>query len=184
MNIIKVSDETAVIAKLSELVEISANKAILDHGVFRIGLSGGSLIKYMAQVAKTIHTDWSKWKLFFCDERYVIESDEDSTYGAYKQLFVPHTQLKENQFLIIDMSLELSDCAHAYEQEIYKQFDIQDVSAVFTAKKRILISCFPPTHSLTLRPFQNLICSCWAWDRMVILVRCFHNIDYWPKIRF
>lgn len=176
MDIVKVSDEAAVIAKLSQMVESSASKAITEQGVFRIGLSGGSLVKYMAHVAKTIKTDWSKWKLFFCDERYVNESDADSTFGSYKELFMPHTQLAENQFLTIDMTLELSDCAHAYEQEIYKLFDIQDVCKVIylfliCTEFGLVFLC-----SSTSRPFQNLIYSCWAWDRTATRVRCFHNI--------
>lgn len=128
MDIIKVSDEQAVIEKLTEYIERAARISIAENNVFRIGLSGGSLIKYLAQSATTMQTDWTKWKLFFCDERYVAESDPESTFGQYKKLFVPHTKLQESQFLAIDQSLDLNDCAHAYEQEIYKQFDINDVS--------------------------------------------------------
>lgn len=129
LEIVKVQNEQAVIEKLAKIIEESANTAIAENNVFRIGLSGGSLIKYMTSLAVTLKTDWTKWKLFFCDERYVEESDEDSTYGQYKKHFVPLLpKLELSQFLKIDGSLDLNDCAHAYEQEIYKLFDIQDVS--------------------------------------------------------
>lgn len=128
MHLITVENEDEVIAKLWQYIVRCANSAISERNVFYIGLSGGSLIKYMATGASTAKTDWTKWKLFFCDERYVPEESEDSTYGQYKREFVSKTGLKLNQFSTIDSTLELADCAHAYEQELYKQFDIQDVS--------------------------------------------------------
>lgn len=133
MTIVKVANEAAVIAELGERIASAASAAIAASGVFRIGLSGGSLVKYLAQLAadgdaKLQQTEWSKWQVFFCDERYVPESDADSTYGQYKQAFVPHTGLTEEQFLRLNDSLDLADCAHTYEQEIYRKFGIQDVS--------------------------------------------------------
>lgn len=128
MHIVKVNNEAAVIAALAQHIQSAATAAIAENGVFRIGLSGGSLVKYLAQLADGLDTDWAKWKLFFCDERFVPEDNEDSTYGQYKTLFVPKTQLQLDQFVVIDEKLELSDCAHAYEQAIYREFGIQDVS--------------------------------------------------------
>lgn len=128
MNLITVENEAEVIEKLWQYIEQYANSAILERNVFCIGLSGGSLIKYMSTGASTAKTDWKKWKLFFCDERYVPEESEDSTFGQYKREFLSKTGLQLNQFSTIDSTLELADCAHAYEQELYKQFEIQDVS--------------------------------------------------------
>lgn len=132
-QIVKVNDEPQVIAKLWQLIEQSAEDAIKESGIFRIGLSGGSLIRYMATGALSSTTDWSKWKLFFCDERYVKFDDADSTFGQYRNEFIPKTKLKEDQFVTIDTTLELKDCAQAYEQEIYKNFGIQDVRFMFIA---------------------------------------------------
>lgn len=130
-QIVKVTDEPQVIAKLWQLIEQAAEDAIKESGIFRIGLSGGSLIRYMATGAPSSTTDWSKWKLFFCDERFVKFDDADSTFGQYRNEFIPKTKLKEDQFVTIDTTLELKDCAQAYEQEIYKNFGIQDVSFFF-----------------------------------------------------
>lgn len=133
MVIIKVADELAVITTLGSHIVQASQRAIESTGVFRIGLSGGSLVKYLAQLATDGHlntVDWSKWQVFFCDERYVPESDADSTYGQYAEKFVPHTGLKAEQFLRLDFGVEdLTECAHAYEQEVYKRFGIQDVSS-------------------------------------------------------
>lgn len=127
MEVIVVQNELGVIERLWELIEISANAAFSENSVFRIGLSGGSLIKYLAAGAANAKTDWSKWQLFFCDERYVDENDDDSTFGQYKKLLIPKTTLNESQFVIINRSLSLSECAKDYERQIYDQFKIEKV---------------------------------------------------------
>lgn len=116
-----------VIERLWTLIETSADAAIQDRSVFRIGLSGGSLIKYLADGAENAKTDWSKWQLFFCDERFVDESDDESTFGQYKKLFLPKTTLTEAQFITIDRSLTLNDCAADYEQTILEKFNCKKV---------------------------------------------------------
>lgn len=128
MEVIVVQNEGSVIERLWDLIETSANAAIQENSVFRVGLSGGSLIKYLANGAENAKTDWSKWQLYFCDERFVDESNEDSTFGQYKKLFLPKTQLTESQFVIINRSLSLEDCAKDYEQRIFKKFGIEKVS--------------------------------------------------------
>lgn len=127
MEIIKVENESFV-TNLWSLVEKFANAAIQEKQIFRVGLSGGSLIKCLAEGATNATTDWSKWELYFCDERFVDESNDDSTFGQYKKLFIPETQLTEQQFVIINHSLTLNECAKDYEQQIFKKFGIEKVS--------------------------------------------------------
>lgn len=120
--------EDLVIERLWSYIEKSSADAIAANGAFRIGLSGGSLIKYLANGANKCTTDWSKWQLFFCDERFVDETNEESTFGQYKQLFVPKTDLTTSQFATVDLSLSLDNAASAYEAEIFRKFGLQDVS--------------------------------------------------------
>lgn len=121
--------EDLVIERLWSYIEKSAAEAIATNGAFRIGLSGGSLIKYLAIGADKCTTEWSKWQLFFCDERFVAETNEDSTFGQYKKLFVPKTGLTTSQFVTVDLSLSLDGAAHAHEAEVLSKFGLQDVSA-------------------------------------------------------
>lgn len=127
MEVIVVKNESNVIERLWSFIETSANAAIKDRSVFRIGLSGGSLIKYLANGAENAKTDWSKWQLFFCDERFVDENNDDSTFGQYKKLFIPKTELTEAQFLAINRTLTLKECAADYERRILEQFNCQKV---------------------------------------------------------
>lgn len=142
MEVIVVQNESSVIERLWALIVLSANAAIKENGVFRIGLSGGSLIKYLASGAENATTDWSKWELYFCDERFVDETNDDSTFGQYKKLFIPQTKLNESQFVVINRSVSLDECAVDYEQQIYSKFGIQKVRISFSVIGIIIFKKF------------------------------------------
>lgn len=127
MEVISVLNEKQVIEKLWELIEQISKESIEKNNVFHIGLSGGSLVKYLSTGAESANVDWTKWQLYFCDERYVEENNEDSTFGQYKKDFLSKTKLKSSQFLTIDIKLSLENCAKVYEKNILEKFDIKMV---------------------------------------------------------
>lgn len=127
MEVIVVRNERSVIERLWATIEKLATVSIAERSVFRVGLSGGSLIKYLAAGAEKCQTDWSKWELYFCDERFVDETDDDSTFGQYKKLFISKTSLNESQFVVINRSMSLDDCAKDYERQILEKFAIDKV---------------------------------------------------------
>ena len=70
---------------LANLVTSRAEKAILSHGRFSLGLSGGSLVSMLSKELLALpDLDCSKWLVGFCDERLVPFDDPESTYGLYK----------------------------------------------------------------------------------------------------
>jgi len=148
--------EELVIDRLWSYLEKSAADAIAANGAFRIGLSGGSLIKYLAAGASKCTTDWSKWQLFFCDERFVEENNEDSTFGQFKKLFVPKTGLAITQFVTVDLSLTLDGAAAAYEAEILNKFGLQD-SKTIPKFDLLLLGMGPDGHTCSLFPGHPLL---------------------------
>lgn len=127
MEAIIVKNENILIERLWTQIEQAADEAIAANSVFRVGLSGGSLVKYLANGAKTAKTDWAKWELYMCDERFVDDTNDDSNFGQYKKLFIPQTGLNESQFVVINRSVNLDDCATDYEQQIRTKFAIEKV---------------------------------------------------------
>ena len=87
--IVKIADNNDKVAEeLIKVVKEVADQSADD--VIKIGLSGGSLPKFLAagmksDIGKSI--PWSKVKFFFCDERMVATEDADSTLGLYLSLF-------------------------------------------------------------------------------------------------
>lgn len=80
--------------------------------------------KYLCNVIPKLNTQLDTWKIFFCDERYVGESDGDSTFGFYKNNLIPVSGLKEDQFVIINSQDPLDKVAKDYEKSIRDYFDM------------------------------------------------------------
>ena len=47
----------------------AATAAIQDRGVFRIVLAGGTTPRAVYESLSHLHTDWSRWEVYFGDER-------------------------------------------------------------------------------------------------------------------
>jgi len=157
-EILTETNEEAVISRLWSTIEKLAGEAIERDGVFRIGLSGGSLIKYLAAGAEKCNTDWTKWQLFFCDERYVPEDDEDSTFGQYKKHFLAKTKLTQAQFAVANVQLALKECALDYEQQIYSRFGFPEVDRTKIPQfDLLLLGMGPDGHTCSLFPNHPLL---------------------------
>lgn len=59
------------------------------------------MVSFLSTGLLTINTDFSKWRIFFCDERVVPFDDDDSTFGIYKKQLVGKVNLTEEQFVKI-----------------------------------------------------------------------------------
>lgn len=155
MEIIKLIDEKAVITELCNKIQECATKAIQENDIFLIGLSGGSLIKYLCTGLPNITTDWSKWKLFFCDERFVSVGDADSTFGAYKSGLLSQVPIKESQFVTIKMDCSLSESAQDYEDKIMKIWEGRSNS--IPSFDLLLLGMGPDGHTCSLFPGHPLL---------------------------
>lgn len=110
-------------------------------------------MKYLSTGLPTITTDWSKWKIFFCDERYVPVDSTDSTFGTYKRGLLPFVNgLTEDQFVNIDGSLPLEKGAEEYEQKVIKEF--QGKTPRFDL---LLLGMGPDGHTCSLFPGHKLL---------------------------
>ncbi|XP_067628895.1 probable 6-phosphogluconolactonase isoform X1 [Eurosta solidaginis] len=155
MTVIVLADESEVTAKLASEISICAKRALDESGVFRVGLSGGSVLNFLCNAIPRIDTDLSKWKFFFCDERYVVETDPESTYGVYKSKMVPRTNLKLEQFEPIDINLPLNDCASDYEHKILKEFGAK--AGTIPIFDLLLLGMGPDGHTCSLFPNHALL---------------------------
>lgn len=112
-------NEQELIQKLSNLIEKISTEAIKNKNIFYVGFSGkicitffnfrilkiifkgGSVVKFLCEGLPGIKTDFSKWKIAFCDERVVPVDSPDSTFGVYKKELLQKVPIKEEQFLCI-----------------------------------------------------------------------------------
>jgi len=147
-------DQDEVISHLCKLVEEKA-EAILSQDslkTFHIGLSGGSLVKFLCAGLPSIKTDWSRWRLFFCDERLVPEESPDSTWGAYKSGLIPVTPLTESNFLVVNTSLDAVEAAADYQLNL-----IQHCGGNPPRLDVLLLGAGPDGHTCSLFPGHPLL---------------------------
>lgn len=75
-----------------------ANAAIEQRGYFTIALSGGNtprlLYHRLASPALREHTDWTRWRVFFSDERCVPPGHEQSNYRMARQTLLEHVPIE------------------------------------------------------------------------------------------
>ncbi|CAH0598427.1 unnamed protein product [Chrysodeixis includens] len=152
MTTIIVNDEQELINKLASYIEKISNDSIQNRGKFYIGLSGGSVVKYLCESLPRVDTDWSQWVLAFCDERVVPEQSEDSTFGTYKRELLPKVSLKESQFITIKQGVTAADAATDYAEKLTAAFNNSDY--VFDL---LLLGVGPDGHTCSLFPGHPLL---------------------------
>lgn len=67
-------------------------------------MSGGSAAKLFCENVLKHTSDWSKWNIVFCDERFVQHDDPESTYGYFKRHFFDKVTIGEDKIIKINVS--------------------------------------------------------------------------------
>jgi 6-phosphogluconolactonase len=109
---------------VAEYVGPLARDAIATRGKFTIALSGGSMPKVLGadDGLQALNTDWSKWHVFFSDERCVELTHDDSNYKACADNFLSKVGVPDNQIYKIDASLSPDEAAVAYAAHLASVF--------------------------------------------------------------
>jgi len=149
--ILKKEDEKEVVQALCSLIEAKSEAALSVSATFHLGLSGGSLAKFLISGLSSIKTDWARWRLFFCDERLVPAEDGDSTWGLYRSGLCGSTPLKEEQFLIVKTDLDPASAATDYQQRLLETLG-PDLRL-----DMLLLGMGPDGHTCSLFPGHALL---------------------------
>lgn len=153
---------------LAEFVVHAQAAALHRHSRFRIAVSGGSLPSILASPALIDNpsVEWSKWEIFFADERAVPLSHPDSNYGLLKSVLlnkIPRTCGAPKVFPIDESLLEnTQELADAYEQTLVQSFAAKD-SVKLPIFDLILLGCGPDGHTCSLFPGHELLREDVAW---------------------
>ncbi|KAJ1335421.1 6-phosphogluconolactonase [Microdochium nivale] len=148
------------------------NEGITRHDSFKIGVSGGSLPKTLAQaLLATPKSDedkpkFDKWEIFFCDERAVPLDHEDSNYGLLKKDLLDKIPAELGKPTVhpidtkhLDDTQELAD---QYEQTLVKSFAGRD-SVRLPIFDLLLLGSGPDGHTCSLFPGHPLLREMDAW---------------------
>ncbi|XP_038978703.1 probable 6-phosphogluconolactonase 4, chloroplastic [Phoenix dactylifera] len=144
-------------AKLSE-------KFAQERGAFTVVLSGGSLIKSLRKLVDPPYlesVDWTKWHVFWVDERVIPKDHADSNYKLAYDGFLSKVPIPPGQVYAINDSLSAEGAADDYEiclKQLVKTGVVAASSAtVFPKFDLMLLGMGPDGHVASLFPGHPLL---------------------------
>uniref|UniRef100_T1JA20 6-phosphogluconolactonase n=1 Tax=Strigamia maritima TaxID=126957 RepID=T1JA20_STRMM len=147
------SSEKEVSQELCSLIESIADEATKECKFFKVGVSGGSLVKLLCNGIADINTDWSKWRIFFCDERIVPFDDNESTFGLYQKALSEKVPLTDEQIIPINPSLPVEDVATDYITKMHEYFKEESLPRF----DLLLLGMGPDGHTCSLFPGHRVL---------------------------
>lgn len=103
-----------------------AHNAIERHGRFLIVLAGGSTPKGVYQLLRNSDTDWSRWQVYFGDERCFSADNPERNSRMAAQAWLDHVAIPKAQVHVIPAELGAHAAAHAYVRTLHDvdEFDL------------------------------------------------------------
>ncbi|RUO96199.1 6-phosphogluconolactonase [Jimgerdemannia flammicorona] len=151
----------ALSSGLSDFVEHLSSDAIKKHDRFTVAVSGGSLPKLLsADLRHNSRIDFSKWHIFFADERCVPLDHPDSNYAELKTQLLDHIaeQIQPSHVHPINQALieDPEEAAEDYMDQLKDLFAAKD-SVKFPVFDLILLGMGPDGHTCSLFPGHPLL---------------------------
>ncbi len=110
------------------LVQIlnSAEKAIAERGSFKLVLAGGSTPEKIYQQLVTAKTDWSKWMIYYGDERCLPADDKDRNSIMAANALLSKVAIPAANIFTMPTELGAVEAAVKYREAItdVDQFDL------------------------------------------------------------
>ncbi|KAK1432448.1 hypothetical protein QVD17_09345 [Tagetes erecta] len=114
------SEQTLSVSLAKYTADLS-DKFAQQKGSFTVVVSGGSLVKSLRKLAETPYIesiDWSKWHMFWVDERVVPKDHPDSNYLLAFDGFLSKVPIPTENIHAINDTLSAEAAADDYEAQI------------------------------------------------------------------
>ncbi|KAL2048525.1 hypothetical protein N7G274_000437 [Stereocaulon virgatum] len=141
------------------------------HNTFKVAVSGGSLPKTLAKALlapsdKNGSLDFSKWEIFFADERAVPLDHEDSNYKLLKDELLDKIPADLGKPVVHPIDVQYMDdvqeMADQYQDVIMKSFAAKD-SVKLPIFDLLLLGCGPDGQACSWLPGKELLRESDAW---------------------
>uniref|UniRef100_A0A0E0LXN2 Probable 6-phosphogluconolactonase n=1 Tax=Oryza punctata TaxID=4537 RepID=A0A0E0LXN2_ORYPU len=141
-----------------------SGEAVAERGAFTVALSGGSLIKALRKLAEAPYleaVEWSKWHVFWVDERVVPKDHADSNYKLAMDGLLSKVLIPASQIYAINDALSAEGAANEYETCL-KQLVKDGVIAIsevtgFPKLDLMLLGMGPDGHVASLFPGHPIV---------------------------
>lgn len=111
-------DPQAVAAQAAQHILAAAARAIAERGVFRIVLAGGRSPEAAYRLLVGADTDWSRWEIFFGDERCLPLDDAERNSRMAAQAWLDHVAIAKDHIHRIPAEQGAEAAAQAYTAQV------------------------------------------------------------------
>lgn len=143
------------------------------HNIFKVGISGGSLPKTLAKALLAHENgspedafDFSKWEIFFPDERAVPLDHDDSNFKLLKEELLDKIPSGLGKPTVHNINVQhlndVQEMADEYQDSLMKSFAAKD-SVKIPIFDLLLLGCGPDGHTCSLFPNHELLRESDAW---------------------
>lgn len=157
IRVFESSDEMAT--DLAEFISQASEISVKERGYFAIALSGGPLVRHMRKLCDAPYNktlDWSKWYVFWAEERAVAKNHAESNYKLTKEEFISKVPILHGHVYSINDNATVEEAATDYEFVIRQLVKVQKVgvSVINDCPKfdLILLNIGPDGHVASLFP--------------------------------
>ncbi|KAG5036077.1 hypothetical protein AAZX31_04G212500 [Glycine max] len=161
---VEVFEKEDLAVSLAKYVADLSNKFTSERGAFTVCLSGGSLINYLRKLLEPPYVDtleWSKWHVFWVDERVVPKTHEDSNYKLALDGLLSKVPIPPGNVYAINDALSAEGAADDYEtclRHLVKNNVIASSPAnEFPKFDLMLLGMGPDGHIASLFPGHPLV---------------------------
>lgn len=110
------ADEVAI-AACRQILE-AANRSISERGLFKLVLAGGSTPEKVYRLLTKADTDWSKWHIYYGDERCLPSDHSDRNSLMASVAFLNQTTIPPSQIFTIPAELGPDLASERYRKTI------------------------------------------------------------------
>ncbi|KAL8942588.1 MAG: hypothetical protein Q9216_001570 [Gyalolechia sp. 2 TL-2023] len=172
-NLYAFSDNTSLAKTLRPYIVQCQNAGFERHGLFKVAVSGGSLPSTLAKALLDPEqggpedvVEFSKWEIFFADERAVPLDHADSNYKLLKEELLDKIPTDLGQPKVHSINLDylddLQEMADQYQESLMQSFAAKD-SVKVPVFDLLLLGCGPDGHTCSLFPNHKLLRQSDAW---------------------
>eukprot|EP00741_Cyanophora_paradoxa_P020655 tig00021281_g19936.t1 len=151
----------AISDALAPFIVDYCKKAVAERGAVTAAISGGSLPKlFAATLGKAPwkdQVDWSKWHLFWADERCVPLDHPDSNYLLVKQQLLDVVGIPASQVYAVKTELPPAEAATAYEAAVRGCAPLWKEGGALPRFDLMLLGMGPDGHTASLFPGHALL---------------------------
>ncbi|PKA53686.1 putative 6-phosphogluconolactonase 2 [Apostasia shenzhenica] len=149
---------------LAEYIAQLSEASVKERGFFTIALTGGSLISLIGKLCEAPYNrtvDWTKWYVFWVDERAVAKNHVDSNYKLAKDGFLCKVPILHSHIYSINDNVTVKEAAGEYKFAIRQLVKLRtiDVSECNDCPKfdLILLEAGSDGHVASLFPHHTTL---------------------------